>query len=137
MEFNIKNTRSIYLTAEELISKYSKYSLKYALSGKLTDLFTTLNNTEFCEEITGKNALDIIYTEIGDPTNIDDLQYFHDRVYGIILDKNKFGFIVIKASDDEIYEALEDEEHEIEEEIYLYSNSEYFMDLITFILERE
>ena len=58
-------------------------------------------------------------------------------MYGIILDKNKFGFIVIKASDDENYEALEDEEHEIEEEIYLYSNSEYFMDLITFILERE
>jgi len=73
----------------------------------------------------------------GDPPNIDDLQYFNDRVYGIRINEDIFGFIIKHADDDEIQESLDDADYVIKEQLILKSNHEYFIELLSLILQVE
>ena len=139
-EFNQEGSNNYNTTLNKLKSKYPEYSLKHALSDKLTDEYWSndINKTNFkSTKLKGNNVINNIENIFGDPTNIDDLQYFNDRVYAIVLENNIFGFIKIKATDDEIEESLEDENYEINEDVYLESNNQYFTDLLTLILEEE
>ena len=72
----------------------------------------------------------------GDPVNIDDLEYYQDRVYGIRINKQdsqNFGFIIQRVDEDDLHKNLENEDHEVKEYIFLKSNNDYFIKLFELV----
>ena len=79
---------------------------------------------------------DVVANLYGDPVNIDDLEYYQDRVYGIRLNKQdsqNFGFIIQRVDEDDLHKNLENEDHEVKEYIFLKSNNDHFIKLFELV----
>ena len=76
----------------------------------------------------------------GDPVNIDDLEYYQDRVYGIRLNKKdpqSFGFIIQRVDEDDLQQNLENEDHEVKEYLFIKSNNDDFIELFDNVFQFE
>jgi len=132
---------------DELISKFPSESLTYTVNDQLTiDYWSSYYHmgdipeieVKMPESLSDKVSFPSIVEDLfGDPVNIDDLEYHHDRVYGISINEKIFGFIIKHASDDEIQAYLDDDEYVIKEQLILKSNHEYFIELISLALKVE
>jgi len=130
-----------------LISKFKSESVTYTVDDQLTiDYWSSYYHMSDMPEVEVKKPKilsdqvsfpSIVEDLFGDPVNIDDLEYHHDRVYGISINENIFGFIIRHASDDEIQAYLDDDQYVIKEQLILKSKSEYFIELISLILKIE
>ena len=132
---------------DELISRFPSEPRTYAVDDQLTeDYWSNYYPFRDMQEVAVEEPYSlpdlvsfpsIVDDLFGDPVNIDDLQYFHDRVYGIRISEEIFGFIIKRADDDEIQKSLDDADYVIKEQLILKSNHEYFIELLSLILQVE
>ena len=97
---------------DELISRFPSEPRTYAVDDQLTeDYWGNYHSYGYMQEVEVEEPYSlpelvsfpsIVDDLFGDPVYIDDLQYFHDRVYGIRITEEIFGFIIKRADDDEI-----------------------------------
>jgi hypothetical protein len=106
----------------------------------LTDSYTEMRNTykshtfEYDDTQNGILSFERVSKIFGDCSNEEELSFEADRVYGISINNDLQGYVILHAQDDEIQEALE-EERDIENDVIIKSDNIDFVETLVEMLK--
>jgi len=105
----------------------------------LTDAYTSMKNKygshtfEYNDTDNGILSFERVSEIFGDCSNEEELSYEMDRVYGLKINNHE-GYVILKADDNEIKEALE-EERDIESNVIIKSDNRAFVETLVEMLK--